>query len=179
MHRHVCVLIFIAALFLVSGCGLIFGEEQPPFTAAEIDKYIIDLPQVIKVDIKTRASLGIGPLKEIDRIVKQAKQRKIRELGWDLKRYYYVSKRAIKVVTADNIKSSIVHYEREVRRAPDKAYARRAQRSLKHVQELFKSKQNEIVETIPVSERVFLHERLSKLHKSMKYMTPTFQTSKK
>lgn len=161
MQRIACITL-VAALLVVSGCGL-FDTKQPPFTAAEIDRLMSHSSTVLNALQKAEESYTGMNIREKTDLGLKAKNAKIQELGWDLHRYYYIKKNCNKAIRLHYLKKNIKRYKREVMFADSPSKRQHYTDLLEHREKELALLTENIDTTLTVVERVLLSERLNKL----------------
>ena len=173
MHR-IITLTLITALFMLTGCG-IFAEDQPPFTAAELDRLLSHLDIIFETGQAAEQSYNGMNLKEQDEIVLAAKNDMIQKLGWDLHRFYYIKKNCNDMVSLHFRRLGIERIEREIRKAPTQEKRQNATKLLEHRKKELATLMAKIDQSMTMAERVLIDERLPVLWRHYEKYVPGFK----
>lgn len=159
MKRLTIALALIPVLAILAGCGAPDQSTQPPFTAAELTKFVSDVPDVIyAINIAVKA--GDIPPDDRHETAMAALKVKLTELGWDKRRYDYIYTQCFNMIG----ETKLAEEAKQVKnRAAKNPYSEEAQQKLQ-MAEFMLAKMREVIEhTIPVSEQVLIHERIKDL----------------
>ena len=173
--RHLAWLtVLFAALVLVSGCGLLPKEEQPPFTAVELDRLLMDNP-VIR-DAMQLAASNCRHLSRAQgmRVVLAARDDKVRDLGWDLDRYNYVLDQCRLILERRQYRLRITRFQAELGTARQDGRDELLQKLADHKQRL-RAMEELIATRLSVSEQVLIDERMDALLADLADDTPIIQ----
>ncbi|MBG0790540.1 MAG: hypothetical protein H0S80_08610 [Desulfovibrionaceae bacterium] len=88
MQRLACIISLVAALFLASACDAVPEKNQPPpVSVTELDRFLRDSRAVIKAVEKAAERCGAMTREEGRLVLKRAREKAIRDLGWTLGRF--------------------------------------------------------------------------------------------